>query len=178
MLGSGYLQSQRLRLVPATIDISDADLAGRDALSATLNAIVPDNWPPELYDRPAVEFTRTKLRDRAEHGWSTWYLLWSDPDPMLIGVCGFKGRPDAKGSVEIAYSILRQFRSGGLATEAVNRLVQWAFTHPAIKEVSAETMPHLLQSIRVLEKCGFRRAGAGSEHGVVRYAISRENLSR
>jgi len=178
MRGGGYLDSRRLRLVPASIEITDADLAGREALARALNAAVPDNWPPELYDGPAVEFTRTRLRDRAELGWSTWYLLWKDPEPVLIGVCGFKGRPDTSGSVEIAYSIPRQFRAGGLATEAVNRLVQWAFTHPAVREVCAETMPHLLQSIRVLEKNGFRRSGAGSERGVIRYAISRENLSR
>lgn len=178
MRGEGYLDSRRLRLVPATIAITDADLAGRETLAAELDAEVPDNWPPELYDRPAVEVTRSKLRDRAEQGWSTWYLLWNEAAPVLIGVCGFKGRPDAAGSVEIAYSILHQFRSVGLATEAVNRLVQWAFTHPAVNEVCAETMPHLLQSIRVLEKCGFRPVGAGSERGVVRYEISRKSLVR
>ena len=40
-------------------------------------------------------------------------------------------------------------------------------------EVCAETMPHLMQSIRVLEKNGFKRAGSGSEYGVIRYAIDR-----
>jgi RimJ/RimL family protein N-acetyltransferase len=43
--------------------------------------------------------------------------------------------------------------------------------------VCAETLPHLSQSIRVLEKNGFQRTGAGSEQGVIRYAINRKSLN-
>lgn len=171
-----YLLSHTLQLVPATLALIEADLAGSEALGDALGAQVPENWPPELYDRPALEFTRRQLRDAAEQGWATWYVLSQDTPPRLLGVCGFKGRPDGRGSVEIAYSILHQFRNSGVATEAVSRLVEWAFTHPAVAEVSAETLPHLVSSIRVLEKNSFRRAGAGSEHGVIRFALARSAL--
>ena len=63
------------------------------------------------------------------------------------------------------------------ATEAVARLVTWAFSHSTVSEVCAETMPHLGQSIRVLQKNGFRHTGPGSERGVVRYAVRREALN-
>ena len=95
----------------------------------------------------------------------------------LVGLCGFKGRPDAAGSVEIGYSILGCYQRCGYATEAVGRLVGWAFSHHNVNEVCAETLPHLRQSIGVLEKNGFRRAGAGSEAGVIRYAITRNSLN-
>ena len=172
-----YIESTRLRLVPATTGLVEADLAGRSSLTEALGVTVPENWPPDLYDRPALEYSLRQLQDRAEQGWSFWYLVGKNKPPgQLLGVCGFKGRPDANGSVEIGYSILSQFRNGGLATEAVNRLVQWAFTHPVVREVSAETLPQLVQSIRVLEKNGFKRAGAGSELGVIRFAVSRSSL--
>lgn len=70
----------------------------------------------------------------------------------LLGICDFKGRPDAMGSVEIAYSILAQFRNRGFATEAVQTLLAWAFSHQNVREVSAKTLPHLQQSIRVMKK--------------------------
>ncbi|MGD9265642.1 MAG: GNAT family N-acetyltransferase, partial [Lysobacterales bacterium] len=57
--------------------------------------------------------------------------------------------------------------------EALQRLVGWAFSHHNVSEVCAETMPHLVKSIRVLEKNGFRRDGKGSETGVVRYVVKR-----
>ena len=67
----------------------------------------------------------------------------------------------------------QNYRNRGFATEAVARLVRWAFGHQAVKEVSAETMPYRRQSIRILEKLGFAFAGPGSEQGVVRYVLSR-----
>ena len=75
--------------------------------------------------------------------------------------------------MEISYSVLSQFRNQGFASEAVTRLVLWAFGHQNVKEVTAETLPHLRQSIRVMEKNGFIHTGPGSEHGVVRYAVQR-----
>jgi RimJ/RimL family protein N-acetyltransferase len=176
-LYSRFIASERLRLVAASIELMQADLGGQERLSVALDAIVPGEWPPELFDRPALKYAMRQLEQRAEAGWSFWYLLRPENGKWrVLGVCGFKGRPDAAGSVEIGYSVLPSYRSKGYASEAVSRLVEWAFTHHAVQEVSAETMPHLAQSIRVLEKNGFRKTGAGSEYGVVRYAISRASL--
>ncbi len=172
-----FVDTPRLRMVPATARLLSTDLEGRTALSETLGVEVPENWPPDLYDRPAMQYALQQLGDPLEQGWSFWYLNLREPEaPQLIGMCGFKGRPDARGSVEIGYSILRQHQNRGFASEAVEGLVGWAFSHPSVVEVSAETLPYLSQSIRVLKKCGFLPTGAGSEHGVVRYAVARSQL--
>ncbi len=68
---------------------------------------------------------------------------------------------------------MRPYRIQGYATEAVARLVTWAFSHQNVVEVTAETLPYLRQSIRVMEKNGFVFQGRGSEHGVVRYAVQK-----
>lgn len=166
------LESDRLTLVAATDELVAADLSGRQALSARLKAEVGDDWPPELFSTTVMRVVQEQLRDDSEAGWSVWYLLHRDQGRgELVGICQFKGRPDASGSVEIAYSMLGPFRNKGFATEAVARLVQWAFGHQAVTEVCAETMPYRRQSIRVLEKLGFSLSGAGSEQGVVRYVL-------
>lgn len=170
------LTSPRLTLVAATHSLVACDLAGRDVLAEALEAGVPDNWPPDLYDRPAMEYSLSELSDPSAQGWSFWYLVLTDSNE-LAGICGFKGRPDANGSVEIGYSLLSQFRGLGLATEASMRLIGWAFTHREVREVSAETLPHLKSSIRVLEKNGMQFTGPGSEQGVVRYAVARPDRS-
>lgn len=166
------IKSKRLTLIAADHALVSADLDGREQLARALHAEVPDNWPPELYDRPAMRYSLDVLEDDRVRGWSFWYLVLNEGNE-LIGLCGFKGLPDARGSVEIGYSVLRQFQNTGLASEAVARLVEWAFSHPEVKEVSAETLPHLKGSIRVMEKNGFVLAGPGSEQGVVRYAVAR-----
>jgi RimJ/RimL family protein N-acetyltransferase len=173
-----YVESRRLHLIAATPELIEKDLAGHEALASALGVDVPPNWPPELYDRNALDFAAAQLRDPAEKFWSFWYLVETRAEPeRLLGICGFKGRPDDAGTVEIGYSILDQFRNSGYATEATSRLVNWAFSHPVVRQITAETLPHLRQSIRVLEKCGFSFSGAGSEHGVIRYAIQRSSLN-
>ena len=168
------LESNRMVLVAANADLVRADLGGVDSLGKMLNARVPENWPPELYDREAMVYALRLLDDSTAPGWSFWYLLLrSEEQANIVGICGFKGRPDAAGSAEIGYSIIPQFRNQGLASEAVDRLVRWAFSHQTVNEVSAETLPHLQSSIRVMKKNGFEYCGAGSERGVVRYAVQR-----
>ena len=168
------VESPRLVLVAADTDLVLADLKGAEHLGRMLETPVPENWPPELYDREPMNFALRQLADPAEQGWSFWYLIIKDASGrQLIGICGFKGRPNAAGSVEIGYSVLSQFRNQGFATEAVERLLTWAFSHQSVLEVSAETLPHLQQSIRVMKKNGFVYTGAGSERGVVRYAVQR-----
>ncbi len=166
------LESDRLTLVAATDELVAADLSGRDALAARLNAKVGEEWPPALFSTTVMRVIMEQLRDRSQTGWSAWYLLLREQGKRtLVGICQFKGRPDASGSVEIAYSVLDPFRNMGFATEAVARLVRWAFGHQVVTEVCAETMPYRRHSIRVLEKLGFIPAGAGSEQGVVRYVL-------
>lgn len=170
------LESRRLTLVAATPELVAADLEGMAAFEEAIGADVPENWPPELYESTAMRVALEQLRDPAEHGWSLWYLLSRKHEPpRVMGICGFKGKPDETGSVEIGYSVLRQYQVQGYATEAVSRLVVWAFSHQNVTEVSAETFPHLRKSIRVMEKNGFSYTGPGSEQGVVRYAVHRED---
>jgi ribosomal-protein-alanine N-acetyltransferase len=171
------VESRRMMLVAANAELVRADLESPDALGRMLEAKVPENWPPELYDRDAMEFSLRMLEDSTVTGWSSWYLLLlGEGLPQVVGICGFKGRPDTAGSAEIGYSIISKFRNQGLASEAVERLVRWAFSHQTVHEVSAETLPHLQQSIRVMKKNGFEFTGAGSELGVVRYAVQRPDL--
>ncbi|MCH7506857.1 MAG: GNAT family N-acetyltransferase [Proteobacteria bacterium] len=168
------LESRRMTLVSATVALLEADLSGRAQLAELIGAGVPQSWPPDLYERAAMKFALVLLQEPAEQRWSFWYLLTqSPPEAEILGICGFKGRPDQAGSVEIGYSVLSQYRNQGYASEAVSRLVLWAFSHQNVKQVTAETLPHLRQSIRVLEKNGFIHTGPGSEHGVVRYAVQR-----
>ena len=111
-----FIESKRIRLIAATAGLVADDLSGHEALGASLSVQVPENWPPELYDRNAMDFAASQLGDPAERGWSFWYLVDKSSQPEeLLGICGFKGRPDGKGSVEIGYSVLSQNGTKGLS---------------------------------------------------------------
>lgn len=168
------IRTARLVLIPATLAVLAAELSGPDALAAALDVRIPPEWPPDLYDEAALRFTYDLLRSNPQHaGWTFFYIATPRPERTLVGLGGFKGAPDPDGVVEIGYSILAAWRRRGFATEAVQAFLRRAWADPRVTFVIAETMPELVASIGVLEKCGFALVGEGSEPGVIRFAIER-----
>jgi RimJ/RimL family protein N-acetyltransferase len=111
-------------------------------------------------------------------GWGLWYVIVPQNARQLAGTVAFKGKP-RDGSCEIGYSLLPGFEGCGYATEAAQRLIGWAFERPEVEQVTAETLPDLTRSIRVMEKCGMRFVGEGTPEGdvrTVRYAITRSEF--
>ncbi len=100
-----------------------------------------------------------------------WYAIWmiETRDGAYVGDLCFKGL-GADGSVEIGYGVSEEYRSRGIATEAVDAAVQWALRQPGVTRVEAETEPGNRASQRVLEKCGFVPTGTIGEEGP-RFAI-------
>lgn len=166
------IRTARLDLIPATTDLVRADLAGREALAAALGVAVPEGWPPELFDEPALRFTLDRLEEEsAQAGWWLYYVVRRD-GPVLVGVVGYKGPPE-RGEVEIGYGVVPEHQGRGYATEASAALVTRAFAQPEVDAVIAETLPELVPSIGVLEKLRFGFVGEGSEPGVIRYRLER-----
>ena len=95
-----------------------------------------------------------------------WYAIWmiEKTDGTHIGDLCFKGlRED--GIAEIGYGILEEHQGQGYATEAVQAACHWAFLHPDVRSLEAETDAENAASQRVLEKCGFRPNGTFGEEG-------------
>lgn len=87
-----------------------------------------------------------------------WHTFWMfHLGRELIGGAYFKGLPDREGMVEIACVVNRDFINQGYATEAVNKLVEWALRQEGVRFVSAETGKDNSAAHRALEKCGFEK---------------------
>jgi RimJ/RimL family protein N-acetyltransferase len=175
-LAATMIKCERLELIPATASTTRAALEdNREQLSALLRAHVPASWPPDLLDPPALEWVLRSLADPGHD--PTWGLFWvvlrdGPAGPTLIGTAGIKGKPK-DGGVELGYGIVAEHQRRGYATEATRALIEHSFASPHVQRVIAETLPGLVSSIGVMEKCGFRFIGDGSEPGVIRYEILR-----
>lgn len=160
------IETARLHLFPGSPRIVRADLEGRDALGPALGVRVPAEWPPEFVDNDALNFTLDILESAPEQaGWWIYYFVRkaTHADPaVVVGVGGFRG-PPADGVVELGYSIMPEFRRQGFAQEAIQGMVAFAFARADVQCVRAQTLPRLDASIGVLEKCGFRYAGPGTD---------------
>jgi RimJ/RimL family protein N-acetyltransferase len=176
----GTVVTERLDLIPGTPATMRAALDGEAALASALGAVVPASWPPEFLDPPALEWTLARLEEApAARNWYLHFIVLRDTPEgrTLIGTAGYKGPPGAEGTVEVGYGIVRDQHRRGYASETVRGLLANAFARPAVRRVIAETYPELVGSIGVLRTCGFRHIGEGSEPGVIRYELARDEYA-
>jgi RimJ/RimL family protein N-acetyltransferase len=176
------ITTARLELRVATLDLLRAELASPAAFAGLLGLAVPPDWPPGEYDEAAIRWVVTKLEQPgARPDWWFYYVVRrgpTAPEAALVGCAGYKGPPDDSGTVEIGYSGLPGERRRGYASEAASGVVDRAFSHPGVRRVIAQTLPHLEPSIGVLGKCGFRLVGPGMEEGAILFELTRAAWQR
>ena len=118
-----------------------------EAMTPPDKAQLSADWLARLYASTSA--------DPWTHGFS---MVYRDSD-TIVGMCGFKGPPEADSIVEIAYGVSPDQQGKGYATEAAEALTAYAFDSGKVRVVRAHTLPQPNASTRVLTKCGFRRIG-------------------
>jgi ribosomal-protein-alanine N-acetyltransferase len=173
------LLTPRLELVAASVELAQAEITDLSAFAELLNVPRPTRWPPPLNDEHSQQYFLSSLQqvDANAAGWNMWFCIRRGKRE-LVGNAAFKGRPK-NGSVEIGYSMLAAHQRNGYCTEAVRALISWAFQHQTLQTIMGDTLPGLLPSIRVMEKCGFVFVGEGPiDDGLqtIRYELPRSRF--
>jgi RimJ/RimL family protein N-acetyltransferase len=140
-----------IRLVPATRD--DLEVL-RDADTSMVH-----EWrvaPGYNEFREAMDVFVGMLDAGIAPEWAT-HLLVHEADATLIGLVGYKG-PPVDGTVEIGYQVAPAYRGRGLATRAVQVMVDRAAAE-GVALVLAHTLPGPNPSTAVLDRAGFHKAG-------------------
>ena len=152
------ISTRRLNLVPLSVDNLEIALVSVKRLSEELSIRLVDDLM-QGNSEGAVKKKLEKMRAVPEelHPWYTYWLIVILEKNIGAGLVGFKGAPDAIGSVEIGYCMEKAFQRRGYMTEAVVALTDWGFSH---RECLRVTASHVLvdnyPSQRVLTKAGFR----------------------
>lgn len=167
------LKSIRLNLIPLTAQQLETGLQSIKQLSMELNIpIIAD-----LMSGVAAETITKKLAIMHDlppelHPWCTYWLMVDICDNLAMGLVGFKGAPDADGSVEIGYGVNSIYQGRGYMTEGVGALLEWAFSHAECRQVTAFTLPANIASRKVLVKNGFREISSAGEE--IQYRRTRD----
>jgi [ribosomal protein S5]-alanine N-acetyltransferase len=168
------IKTKRLELIAATPELARAAAGNHPQLAQLLNAQVPAEFPPEIMADVMEYFAQRLEADPGLMGWWAWYpLLEQAGERILIGCLGFTGYPDQDDRLLMGYAMTPSYQGQGYATEAVQGLINWAFQHPQVNQVVADTFPEHAASIRVMEKNHMVLLGEGSEAGTVRYGVDR-----
>jgi len=119
-------------------------------------------WRPHTDISEAHDFV-----DRVIARWQAgteffWFLFTRDDGEMVGGICA---RKEDLG-FQLGFVLARNRWGQGLMPEAINAVVQWAFTEPRVSRVSAFCDTENRGSIRALEKAGFTQEGSLSRYSV------------
>jgi RimJ/RimL family protein N-acetyltransferase len=148
------LETERLRLVPVTLEAIEAVLDhDRARAEAAVGAQFPPKWPDDELVALGFPYSREAIRAAPEQ------RLWGDSlvclkgEARIIGSVVFHGHP-ADGVAEVAYAVEAGSRSQGYASEAVRAAVDWALAQHGIAAVQATTFPWHTASLGVIRRLG------------------------
>ncbi len=177
------IETTNLKLVPCELKHFEAILKDPRQLEQILGVTVPDDWFdfPGVAGIEAMRFSYEYLKANPDVlGW--WmYLFIHVKDSVLIGPGGYKGEANEMGMVEIGYAIIPAYRGRGLAQEAAQGLIDYAFSHSHIRMVDAHTLAEKNASARVLEKVGMKNVGAihdPDDGEIWHWSLKREDYRR
>jgi [ribosomal protein S5]-alanine N-acetyltransferase len=143
-MGQSEILTENLKLLLQT---SEQVLASIDTMSPTDRAEVSPDW-----------LARVKASTSADP-WTHGFAVSLRASGTVVGMCAYKGPPNADAAVEIAYGINPEYQGRGYATEVARALVAFAIGSGQVRLVCAHTRPEENASTRVLTKCGFEWMG-------------------
>ena len=149
-----YIHTQRLMLVPLSLHQLQWMLQDVNALEKSLNISIKRDFITARVQRAiGMKIGKMQAADEGQHHWFTYWLIVIKDGDIGAGMLGFKGFPNKDGATEIGYGIDEAYQGRGYMSEAVQGLVDWAFTHPFCQTITATEVENPA-SRRLLEKLG------------------------
>jgi [ribosomal protein S5]-alanine N-acetyltransferase len=160
------IATERLELVPLSLDAMDALIAGRRSEAASIAGVgVPKGWP-DNHDAGFLALRARQLRENpARAEWPVYAIALRDAGRTMIGHAGFHGPPGinslrAEDAVEFGYTVFEPFRSRGYATETVGALLEWARDERGIRHFVLSVAPTNDPSLAIVRRFGFEQTGS------------------
>jgi ribosomal-protein-alanine N-acetyltransferase len=171
-----FIQSQRLQMIPLTHQQLLLLKQDRRLLESALglspsSMLIDPLYIKEIDDAFDNFWLPNTLAFSDKYRWYTSWEIVLKSTNTVIGGMGFAGYPNDAGEAEIGYVIDANQHNKGYATEALQLLSEWAFTHEAVHTVIVHTYADNLPSRRILDKCSF--ALIDDTAGLLTYKLNR-----
>lgn len=152
------LETPRLKLLTCSAPVARIAAHRHRQIESLTGYRVHEDWP-SMEICAYLPFYAAQLEaDPSLLGWGIWLMIHC-VDRMIVGDVGFKGKPDATGTVDIGYGIVPSYRRQGYTFEAAAALRDWALAQPGVRRITGDCLPENTGSARILEKLGMHRIG-------------------
>ena len=116
--------------------------------------------PDKTYTLEYISYLQSRYRTGDFYDWA---VVLKDTGKM-IGTCGFTRFDYANNSAEIGYVLNTEYHGQGIATEALEKVLEFGFEKICLNRIEGKYMVENAASRRVMEKCsmtfeGVRREG-------------------
>jgi [ribosomal protein S5]-alanine N-acetyltransferase len=147
--------TERLLIVPCSLDIAKSLVFHRTELEKRSPIIIPEGWPSPLITSMLPIYIESLEEDESIYGWGLWLII-NYTDKTIIGDIYIQGKPDKRGVVNIHFNMVKDLGDTSLTYEAVDALMEWVITQTEAKKVITECSDSNFQTIRLFEKLGMR----------------------
>lgn len=161
------IQTERLELIPYSLEVAEAAIADKSQIKKLLNVKIPSDWHWSEVEE-VLPFFAQLAADPLQLGWGAWLMIHTREN-TIIGDLGFGGKNE-QGIVEMGYNVLPAYQNQGYGFEAVQALVNWALTQPNLHKIIATCPQDHLASKRILEKVGMQLKSC--EEGLLKWEIT------
>jgi ribosomal-protein-alanine N-acetyltransferase len=149
-----------VRLLPFKTSFLIALQEHRSTYAAAFPYALSPDWPNADFLDALGSFIDSRAARPEEEQWI--FLILDVAADRVVGEIGAKGPPTAAGEIEVGYGIAESQRGRSFATGALTAFIEVAFAQEGVRCLTAECLAANPASARVLEKCGFARAGTGT----------------
>lgn len=157
------IHSERLLLVPVTLQITRTLLDNNKSELEKLSLNSDDQWPTvDTWDILPI-INDTLKRDKEPSGFE-FSMVVKKETRQVIGDIGFHGKPNEKGEVTVGYGIIGTERGKGYGYEALNAIMKWLKTKDIVKIVKADCLITNVPSAQILKKAGMKETGRDLEN--------------
>lgn len=152
-----HIQTDRLMLIPFTIEMMEAAVSSKRKLEQATVYSVAEEYPSEDY-KEILPFKIQRYRQYPEE--NKWEgLIVHKENQKIMGDMGFRRSTDNPEELELGYSIVPVYQGQGYATEMAQAIISWGVTQTGIERIIASCDNDNQASIRVLEKAGMKKLG-------------------
>jgi hypothetical protein len=153
ILSKMRIQTERLVLISCDQQLLRKLIYNTGEFGKLLDIKIPDKFSE--FGLSPLQYSLDKLTDATEIGWWTYLPIHVEAG-MLIGTCGYKGKPDKAGMVEIGYEVIEALRNKGYGREIASALIKNAFRYDDVTCVRAHTLAEENASVKILKSCNLK----------------------
>ena len=147
--------TERLLIVPCSLDIAKSIVFHRQELEDRSPIIIPKGWPAPLVTGLLPFYIEKLEKDDSEYGWGLWLVI-NYAEKSIIGDVYVHSKPDKMGTVHLSYTMVSDLNDTSLTYESIDALIEWMITQKDVKKVITECSDSNTQSIKLFEKLGMR----------------------